>query len=59
MTELPAVNDALIGDVRRLIDTARGRAASAVNSELTLLYWQVGRRISREVLEGERVEYGK
>lgn len=59
MNELPAVNDALIGDVRRLIDTARGRAASAVNSELTLLYWQVGRRISREVLEGERAEYGK
>jgi predicted nuclease of restriction endonuclease-like (RecB) superfamily len=30
-----------------------------VNAELTLLYWQVGKRISDEVLKGERAEYGK
>lgn len=42
-----------------LIDSARYRAAVAVNAELTLLYWQVGQRIHSEVLGGERAEYGK
>jgi predicted nuclease of restriction endonuclease-like (RecB) superfamily len=31
----------------------------AINSELTLLYWHIGRRISDEVLGNERAEYGK
>ena len=35
------------------------RAVVAVNAELTLLYWQVGRRIADEVLQGERAEYGQ
>jgi len=59
MSELPATNEVLAGDVRRLIDAARHRASSAVNAELTLLYWRVGRRIGREILGGERAEYGK
>lgn len=49
----------LLADLRQLIDTARQRVAVAVNAELTLLYWQVGRRINIEVLGGERAEYGK
>jgi hypothetical protein len=31
----------------------------AVNAELTMLYWQVGRRIQTELLKGKRSEYGK
>ncbi|MCJ8269444.1 MAG: DUF1016 N-terminal domain-containing protein [Psychrosphaera sp.] len=31
----------------------------AVNAELTLLYWQVGCRVSQEVLKSERADYGK
>jgi len=26
---------------------------------LTLLYWHIGQRIQREVLKGERAEYGE
>jgi predicted nuclease of restriction endonuclease-like (RecB) superfamily len=52
------LSNALYDDVRRMIDSARARAASAVNSELTFLYWQVGRRIRSDVLGGERAEYG-
>ena len=33
--------------------------ARAVNSGLTLLYWQVGDRIRREVLREQRAEYGE
>ncbi len=30
-----------------------------VNAEITLLYWQVGKRIHTKVLQGKRAEYGK
>ena len=49
----------LFNEIKTLIDSARQRAAVAVNAELTLLYWQVGQRIHTEVLKGERGEYGK
>ena len=49
----------LFNAISALIDAARQRAAVAVNAELTLLYWQVGRRIHSELLGGERAEYGK
>ena len=57
---LPTTNDAaLITEVKQLIHAAKQRAVVAVNAELTLLYWQVGRRIAAEVLKGERAEYGQ
>ena len=49
----------LFDEVRQLIDVAKQKAAIAVNAELTLLYWQIGRRIQVEILEGQRGEYGK
>lgn len=49
----------LISDIRQLIETSRSQLAGAVNSALTLLYWQIGRRIQSEVLQGERAEYGE
>ncbi|VXA94822.1 conserved hypothetical protein [Burkholderia sp. 8Y] len=49
----------LLDEVRRLIDSARERAAAAVNAELTLLYWQIGQRVRNEVLRGTRAEYGR
>jgi predicted nuclease of restriction endonuclease-like (RecB) superfamily len=58
-TSLPAVPAALVGDVCRLIEAARGRAAAAVNAELTLLYWRVGARIRNEVLGATRAAYGE
>ncbi|MEO5371649.1 MAG: PDDEXK nuclease domain-containing protein [Magnetococcus sp. DMHC-1] len=59
MNTLPSTDTALITDIRQLIDSARQRAAVAVNAELTRLYWQVGRRIHSEVLRGERAAYGQ
>ncbi|MCM2109445.1 PDDEXK nuclease domain-containing protein, partial [Pseudomonas aeruginosa] len=35
------------------------RAASAVNSELSMLYWRIGQRIHTQVLEGRRADYGE
>ncbi len=49
----------LLTDVRQLIDSARTRVASAVNAELTLLYWRIGQRVNAEVLQGKRADYGR
>lgn len=46
-------------EVAALIRSAKQRAAMAVNSELTLLYWHIGQRINQAVLGGERADYGK
>jgi predicted nuclease of restriction endonuclease-like (RecB) superfamily len=51
--------DKLLAEVRQMIDAARKRVAVSVNAELTILYWQIGRRLSTEVLKGKRAEYGK
>ncbi|WP_404786165.1 YhcG family protein [Altericista sp. CCNU0014] len=56
---LQAAEQNLFSEIRQLIDTAKQRAAVAINAEITLLYWQVGKRIQTEVLQGQRAEYGK
>jgi len=56
VTSTPVV---LLGEIRQLIDAARQRAATAVNFELTLLYWRIGERIHTQVLAGRRAEYGE
>lgn len=33
--------------------------SQTVNSGLTVLYWQVGKRINEEILLDQRAEYGK
>ncbi len=59
MTRPVPTDHRLFADVRHLIDAARQRVASVVNAELTQLYWQIGRRINSEILQGQRAEYGK
>lgn len=49
----------LIEDLRYIIDKTRQSIASTVNAGLTSLYWHVGNRIRKEVLQEERAEYGR
>jgi len=55
-TAVPAT--AVLEEVRVLILDARQQTARMVNAGLTLLYWQVGDRIRREILQERRAEYG-
>lgn len=55
----PPAPSVLLGDIRAMIEAARQRATSAVNSELTMLYWRIGQRIHTQVLEGRRADYGQ
>jgi predicted nuclease of restriction endonuclease-like (RecB) superfamily len=49
----------LFQDIKHLIETGRSKVAVTVNTALTLLYWQVGQRIHKEILGHDRAEYGK
>ena len=49
----------LLQNIRQMIEEARHAVAATVNSALTLLYWQIGKRVNQEVLKGERAEYGE
>lgn len=35
------------------------KVASAINSEMIILYWNIGKIIKNEILKNERAEYGK
>jgi len=52
-------NKEIATDIKMLIEQSRQNVAVAVNAEITMLYWQVGKRINDEVLGNERAEYGK
>jgi len=49
----------LLNDVRILIEKSRLEVAIIVNTELTILYWEIGTRIRKEILQESRAEYGK
>lgn len=49
----------LLQDISALIEASRQHVARVANSTLTLLFWQVGKRINDEILKNERAEYGK
>ncbi|MBT8367784.1 MAG: cytoplasmic protein, partial [Deltaproteobacteria bacterium] len=49
----------LIDDIRRMVDEARTTVAATVSTGLTLLHWQIGKRINAEILDGGRAKYGK
>jgi len=59
MNSLETTPANLLTELRGLIDQARQHVAQTANSTLTMLYWNVGRRIQREVLQDGRAEYGE
>ena len=54
-----ASTQSLIQDLRQIIEQARGRVAATANYALSMMYWHIGERINREVLDNKRAEYGK
>ena len=53
------VTSELINDLRQIIDSARSHVAATANYEVTMMNWNIGNRINRDVLNYERAEYGK
>jgi predicted nuclease of restriction endonuclease-like (RecB) superfamily len=58
LTAAPAPRK-LLGDIRGLIEAARGQVARAVNTGLVRLYWDVGRRIRQDILKEKRAGYSR
>ncbi|MDP3433449.1 MAG: DUF1016 N-terminal domain-containing protein [Bacteroidota bacterium] len=59
MAESLQINTGLVGEIKSLIEKSKQNIAISVNSEMTLLYWQIGQRINSEILMDSRAEYGK
>ena len=59
ITQIGLVPAELINDLRQIIDSARSHVAATANYELTMMYWHIGNRINRDVLNNERAEYGQ
>lgn len=52
-------NHQLLNDLSELIEQGKEKIAIQVNSTMTLVYWQIGKRINEDILQNERAEYGK
>jgi predicted nuclease of restriction endonuclease-like (RecB) superfamily len=59
VTRLAAGTKPLLREIRELIESARRQVAQVVNAGLTVLYWRIGDRIRREILQNERADYGQ
>lgn len=55
----PILKTDLLKDLRGMIENTRQSISSTVNASLTLLYWHVGNRIHKEILQQSRAGYGK
>lgn len=51
--------DALFDELSSLIEQCRRKVSFAANSALTLLFWQLGKRINEHILKNKRAEYGR
>ena len=49
----------LLVDIKTLIEQSKQQIAVAVNSTITMLYWQIGNRIKIDILQNKRAEYGQ
>ena len=59
MNSAQIIDRLFLENIRNLIEVAKTRVAVAVNSQMTMLYWNIGKRIREEVIKSERAEYGR
>jgi predicted nuclease of restriction endonuclease-like (RecB) superfamily len=49
----------LFSAISKFIESARKNVVKTVNSELVMLYWNIGNAIRNEILNNKRADYGK
>ena len=63
MNELECVNnmdlDNIYNKISERIEKAKVNISIKVNNEMTLLYWNIGKDITENILNNEKAEYGK
>jgi predicted nuclease of restriction endonuclease-like (RecB) superfamily len=45
--------------IKQLIEQSKQQVATSVNAAMSMLYWQIGKRVSDNVLKDKRANYGK
>ena len=60
-TKQPAMSatNTLYDDLKTIVKKSKQEIAVGVNATMSMMYWQIGRRINNEVLDNKRAEYGK
>lgn len=58
-TDVKQLGNSLISDIKSLIEQSKQQVTVAVNATITMLYWNVGKKINEEVFKDQRAEYGK
>lgn len=59
-TNSPKETTQLINEIKGIISLSRENAIRKVDSERTLMYWKIGKRIFEEEQAGkDRADYGK
>ena len=49
----------LFDKISSIIEIRKQRAGAVVNQEITLMYWEIGKYLSEEILKSKRADYGK
>jgi hypothetical protein len=56
---IKTVGQTLFSDLSQLIEQSRNIVVVQANSVMTMLFWNVGKRINEDVLQNKRADYGK
>jgi hypothetical protein len=56
MNEIQQNQQQLFADIQKLIDDAWNMVSKVVSSGVTSLYWNIGARINKEILNNQRAE---
>ena len=49
----------LFGEIKNLVEQSRNQFAQTVNAAMSMLYWEIGKRIKQEFLQNSRADYGE
>jgi predicted nuclease of restriction endonuclease-like (RecB) superfamily len=58
-TDATKITSNLFQDISAYIETARAKVAGYTNSSLVMLYWQIGQKIHKTILNENRAGYGE
>jgi hypothetical protein len=60
MSDLTKNNiDSVYKEITLAINNSKNKVVSAINSQMIILYWTIGKIIKIEILKDEKAEYGK
>ncbi len=58
MGELKVIDNIFIEEIRLLINQSKSNISRFINSQMTILYWHIGKRIKEEIIQDNKAEYG-